>query len=188
MPAGPVHHEYWKRDLPVVLATSVILAVLGLFTSSYLVEFAIWYSFWYWTGRYFDPDLDLTGVTMAEGRMLRELGLLGVFLFGVTSSYAALIGWIIKTFKIKGAIGGTHRTWLTHSIVPGTLIRVAMIDILVYSMVEIIGKLLHFLLGGYLTFALGDILGFILSQICGLGTSDARHIYLDKHYGEDYGR
>jgi hypothetical protein len=186
MPSGEVHHQYWKKDLPYIVGVSVVTFVVSLFLQKYYVsEFVVWYVVWYWAGRYFDPDLDLPGVTMSEGRMLRELGLLGVLLFAGTSFYAAFIGWIIKKFKIGGAIGGSHRTWLTHSIVPGTLIRVAFIDFPIYYSIDILNKLIFIILGGWLNFGLGDILAFILAQVAGLGTSDLRHILLDNANGDE---
>ena len=179
MPSGQVHHSWWRHDLPYVVVLGVVLFVVGLFKSSYISEFAVWMVVWYWTGRYIDPDLDLTGVTMAEGRLLRELGLLGVFLFAATSFYAALIGWIIKKFKVKGAIGGSHRTWLTHSIFPGTVIRVAMVDMPIYMSVNIVNDLIALVTSVSLIFSISDILAFILAQVAGLGISDLRHITLD---------
>jgi uncharacterized metal-binding protein len=182
MPSGQVHHEYWKRDLPYAVGLGVVLFVVGLFKNLYLAEFAVWFVFWYWMGRYIDPDLDLPGVTQAEGRMLRELGLLGVLLFAGTSLYAALIAWIMRVLKIKG---NPHRSKLTHSIVPGTIIRAGMINVPIYALVDMFGQLLLRSFEIYLAFAFSDILAFILAQVAGLGVSDLRHISLDKHYKGD---
>lgn len=182
MPDGATHHLYWKKDLPFVIAAGILLLVVGLFKSLYLSEFAVWMVIWYWMGRYIDPDLDLIGVTQAEGRMLRELSLLGVFLFSFTSFYAAFIMWVFRTFKVKG---NTHRSWVTHSIVPGTVLRAGLIDIPLWAIVSTFGDWMFLTFGLVQNFASGDILAFILAQVAGLGISDLRHILLDRYSGDE---
>ena|SRR5688572_7536076 len=183
MPDGATHHRFWRRGLTVVAVSSAFLFVWGIMYNSYVSEFAVWWLFWYWMGRYIDPDLDLLGTTMAEGRMLRELDLLGVFMVPVWTFYAAGIGYAVKKFKIKGAIGGTHRTWLTHSLIPGTLIRQALICLCLHIAVNWATFGTNVLFGGTINFHPSDVGTFLLAQFAGLGLADAIHIYLDNHYG-----
>jgi hypothetical protein len=183
VPDGATHYKYWKRGLAVVIPASGILFVAGIFSNLYVSEFALWLLFWYWCGRYIDPDWDLLGVTQAEGRIQRELDLLAVFILPVTTFYAAGIGYIVKKFHIAHAIGGSHRTWLTHSLVPGTLLRCVLICLCLGSMVNWANFILGHFLNGVLVFYPYDLAAFGLAQFAGLGTADSIHLWLDHHYG-----
>ena len=100
MPAGPIHHKYWKLwILPTLAASLVLLGSASIYMvrtakfeylASYVLEFWLWFNLWYLSGRYIDPDWDGTTITSAEGRSTRELGLLGVFLFGISPSMQRL--------------------------------------------------------------------------------------------------
>jgi hypothetical protein len=184
MPSGDVHYRYWKAGLRIVIPTSGIVFAWGVAFNSYVAEFAIWFLFWYWMGRYADPDWDLLGVTGAEGRIQRELGLVAVFALPVTTFYAAQVAYITKVFNIKGAIGGSHRTWLTHSPI-GTLHRCVLICL---SLLTVINWA-NFLLGQYqigvIAFHPYDLATFMIAMIAGLGVSDSIHIILDKLHGGD---
>jgi hypothetical protein len=179
MPAGKVHAEYHRKYQLLAIGVGIFAFCVGLLYNSYICVVAVWFVIWYWAGRYIDPDLDLQGITAAEGRMLRELDILGVFLVPITAFYAALIGYIIKKFKIKGAIGGSHRTWLTHSIVPGTLIRQAIICLVISFGVNLANEITQIAFGFVFTFSILDILAGMLGQFLGLGSADLIHILLD---------
>ena len=185
MPSGKIHHEYHQKFLPAVAVGSATLFVVGIIVSSYISEMAVWMFFWYWSGRYIDPDWDLLGVTEAEGRMLRELGYLGVMFIPVTAFYAANIGYFTKKLGIKGAIGGTHGTWLTHKVIPGTLIRQSIICLVILFVVNSVNAILEQTFGGWLEFATKDLIAFLIGQFLGLAVSDTIHILLDKYYGGD---
>lgn len=182
MPSGEVHFAYWKKGLKVAVLVAAAIFVAGLLYSSYLSEFALWFLFWYWCGRWCDPDLDLIGISAAEGRLLRELDLLGVFILPLTTFYAAGIGYVIRKFRIPGAIGGSHRTWLTHSLIPGTLLRCVFICICLGSVINWADFIFGYLRNGALHFHPYDLAAFGLAQFMGLGIADAIHIWLDSHY------
>lgn len=184
MPAGAVHYEYWKRGLYAAVPGAAIGVIIGiLYQNLYLVEFWMWWLFWYWMGRYIDPDWDQAGITAAEGRMRRELGLLSLVIFPVTAFYAELVGHLIDVLNIKGAIGGTHRTWLTHSLVPGTVIRQVVVCLCLALALNLTNEALAVTFGGSLNFAAKDLHTFYFAMFAGLGTTDLIHILLDKYYG-----
>ena len=184
MPAGVVHYKYHQSLLIPVILIGIGVFSFGIIRERYyLSEVALWFVVWYWAGRYVDPDLDLQGITMAEGRMLRELDFLGVLLVPVTAFYAAGIGYAIRKFGIQGAIGGSHRTWLTHSLIPGTMIRQLLICSILVFVLNLANRSLSALFGGSLQFAPWDLVAFVTGQFLGLGAADILHISLDNYYG-----
>ena len=76
------------------------------------VEFALGTMLGYLAGSIIDPDLDLMGVTKAEGRMMK-IPILGHVLFGIWSMYGSI-------FRKH------HRSFWTHSYLFSTLIRWAL--------------------------------------------------------------
>lgn len=187
-PAGPVHHKYHQAYMPVAFAVSIAVFIAGFFVDGgYISEGAVWFLFWYWAGRYIDPDWDLQGITMAEGRMTRELDILGVFMAPVTAFYAAAVGYTIRKFNVKGAIGGTHRTYLTHSLIPGTLGRQLLICSILYFVLNLANDAVAHIIGGRLEFATLDLFAFVVGQFLGLGSADLVHIILDNYYHEKKG-
>lgn len=183
MPSGEVHYQYWRKGMMVVVPTSGILFVWGCFFNSYVAEFALWFLVWSFCARWIDPDWDLLGVTGAEGRIQRELDLLAVFILPVTTFYAAGVGYIVKRFKVGGAIGGSHRTWLTHSIIPGTLGRCVLICMCLFTVVNWANFILGSIGLGALNFHPYDLAAFGAAQFSALGIFDGIHIWLDKRYG-----
>lgn len=180
MPDGTTHHAYHKAAaIPFAAAVSVVSAYAGLvlyrlgglYNAGYAIEFWFWSNFWYLSGRWFDPDLDGLGISSAEGRMLRELKLVGALLYGYFSLYAGLMYWLAGVLKLKGLFG-SHRSALTHSPI-GTAIRILFLD----------APLALLYLGAHqlfnVQFSNGDLLVFLLSQFIGLGSADGVHVFLD---------
>lgn len=190
-PAGTVHHHYHRLwQFPVLAVSSIIgglLAVYCLFyipsVNGYVLEFWFWMNFWYYAGRVVDPDLDLIGVSAAEGRALRNMGLMGTLFFGYSSFYAALMQYVARKFKIKGLFG-SHRSWLTHSPI-GTLIRIFFINAPLAYLYQMVGMALAYGLNINFRFADSDLAVFFAAQIVGLGIADGIHVYLDNHYSEN---
>lgn len=189
-PAGVVHHYYHKLWALPFICVSTVLAGSGaiylaetsrISLASYVLEFWLWANFWYISGRIIDPDLDLIGVSAAEGRALREGGIFGVFFFGYSSFYSALMYYLSKKLHIRG-IAGAHRSWLTHSPI-GTLIRICFINAPLAYLYQVSGLIFNFF---HVNIRLADIdiLIFFAAQFVGLGIADAIHVYLDNHYGE----
>lgn len=182
MPDGATHYTYWKRGLAAIIPTSGIIFAYGLAFNTYVAEFALWLLFWYWMGRYIDPDWDQHGMTSAEGRIQREHPLLAMFVLPVSTFYVSQVYFLVRVFKIGGAIGGTHRTWLTHSLI-GTLHRCVLICLCLLTVVN----WANFLLGQYqfgaIAFHPYDLATFVTAMIAGLGISDSIHIILDKLHG-----
>lgn len=190
MPAGIVHNYYHKLwRFPVFAVSTVILGLFAIYLvfhnpslSSYVLEFWFWTNVWYVSGSIISPDLDLLGVNVSEGAALRKYGLLGVFFFGYSSFYAALMQYIARKFKIKGLFG-SHRSWLTHSPI-GTLIRIFFINAPLAYLYQMVGMALSYGLNINLRFADSDLIVFFAAQILGLGIADGIHVWLDLHYSE----
>lgn len=180
MPDGQTHHHYWNKiRRPLTLACAIGF-VSGLFYwNAYPAEFFFWVFVHYMSGRYIDPDLDLEGVTASEGRMGRELDFFGLIWRWWWMLYALLLGYIIKRLNIPGAIGGTHRTWLSHSLVPGTIIRMIFANIPFFFMINLVSDFLP----GSIEIARLDLIIYYLAQFSGLGLADIIHLTLDKKHG-----
>lgn len=192
MPDGATHAKYHTLGfIPLVASTTAAAIVSSLFLMNkgdwwviaYILELWFWVLFWYYAGRYIDPDWDQVTMTKAEGNFTRELGLLGAFMYGYSSFYAALMNYFARKLGIKGGIAGAHRTWLTHSPI-GTLIRMGFINApLVYA--YNIAKIPFAYFDLTLMLASTDIAVFLLAQLVGLGIADGIHVILDMTYGEN---
>jgi uncharacterized metal-binding protein len=131
------------------LVTSVTIGV----TSCYLTGIGV--TFGYLLGRYIDPDIDQLVVTNAEGRLLRELGLIGAIIVAFLFPYAYMSRWV-----------GGHRSFLTHFPVISTALR------LLYILVPL-------MMYKWSLFENENFLLFLLGTWIGLSISDFTHWILD---------
>jgi hypothetical protein len=83
---------------------------MSVFSSFWDWKFGLGYFLGYTFHRWCDNDLDLMGVSGAEGRMVNELPIIGHIFFGASSAYGS---WFRKK----------HRSFLTHFPVVSTIIR-----------------------------------------------------------------
>jgi len=150
MPSGKVHYHYFKIGfipaIPVSLITLVYFPYVG---TGMLVGYAM--------GRYVTPDWDIMGVSEDEGKMVREIPILGYFLYGISSTYGAIFRRL-------------HRNYLTHFPMLSTFIRLVFLfwwlPLLLYFV-----KISSHAWGLY-----GDMFFGIL---IGLSLADAIHWFLD---------
>lgn len=105
---GAEHYRIYKKHYLVAFVVAIVLAFFNPLVGA---GFALGY---FLLARYIDPDLDQISVTAAEGRMMREWKIFGVFLFMYFAPYA----YIMRIF-------GGHRSFLTHFPVISTGIRLA---------------------------------------------------------------
>lgn len=102
MPSGKTHYELWKVGWTIVPAVFMACP-----TNWSAVGSIIGYGL---IGQFVDPDLDLVGITSAEGRMMRKLPLIG----GLFVAYWTFYGFLFR---------GKHRSFWTHSLFVSTAIR-----------------------------------------------------------------
>lgn len=165
MPDGATHLRYLKAAALPIVGVYVVLEIVHPNWWPYLGSAV----FWYWTTRYFDPDLDQISITSAEGRMMRELPFIGFFMTAWWTLYAGIMNLVLG----KGA----HRSWLTHSILPGTIFR-AIWFWLPYS---ILG---YFLLGKGVNIFGPWLQPVLVGQLISWGLADLIHITLDRIKGD----
>lgn len=103
MPNGAVHYSLWKKGWVLSAVTSAALIKSYPLISAFSL-------LGYWLGQFIDPDLDLVGITSAEGRAMRKWPLIG----GLFVTYWMMYGYIFR---------GKHRAFATHSIFFSTVIR-----------------------------------------------------------------
>ena len=121
MSDGKKHHELWRKGWKIALPLSFLtyaitdpvtgyicsqagcLSVNSLYAGGLLLGYGM--------GRYVDPDMDLVGATNADGRLINEIPILGVFLFGHWATYGAI-------FRKH------HRSFWTHFPGVSTAIRI----------------------------------------------------------------
>lgn len=116
------------------------------------IGYFVGYSFHRWC----DNDLDLMGVSGAEGRMVNELPLIGHLMFGASSAYGSL-------FRKK------HRSFWTHFPVVSTLIRLVFFFTVPFIFLDSWG--INLIGGGWVWFWLGFF--------AGLSHADGVHYTLD---------
>ena len=101
MPNSKVHYKLWKIGWADAVCSATAFAYYyPLVSAGILVGYAF--------GKIDDPDLDLVGISGAEGRALRSLGPLGVV-------------WVMYWFPYGTLF--KHRSFWTHSYVFSTAIR-----------------------------------------------------------------
>ena len=174
MPDGQIHYEYWsKLKTPariialvtfniILRVTNLSLIICSIFFFGQILAYEL-------LGRYLDPDLDQPSWTAAEGRMIKDFGVFALPLLAYWSVYAYFIfalAYITKT--TNGSLGG-HRTFWSHSIPLGTIIRF----VFAFWWTPFV---ITYFNGEYLYYSITLLLGMFV----GLVNSDSIHIYLDE--------
>lgn len=127
MSDGKTHNVYYTRGWIFALVLAVFFLVIGLRHG--FLEGIIWCIFSlfnYFICRWIDPDLDQIGITLQEGRMLRDSRKLSCFVgfFGALwVSYWFMYAWLI------GLVGG-HRSIASHGFAIGGFIRMIYLNLL----------------------------------------------------------
>lgn len=179
MPNGIIHEKYrGAYTLPVSISAFFGAVVISIVMKN-LYPFipALVVIIQYRLTKYIDPDLDQVGRTKSETRMLDNFGPITGKLFQVYwTIYAGFMNTLATFFGIAHPWYGAHRTWLTHSIFPGTVIRMIWFD-------------LPFVVIWYLFFDLPVVLvpviiSVLVAQFGALAIADYIHIWLDNNYKE----
>lgn len=154
MPNNKVHHSYWKIFFPLAVLLSVAVGVVMWDIYAGLLVFA-----GYLLGAICDPDLDQISITGAEGRAMRQFGLLGVLYSAYWMPYAYLI---------------PHRSWVSHSIGISTAIRLIYLMLIPLGVATYLGVV-------YMDDTTMTLLIYIFGYVwMGLTLADSVHIILDK--------
>ena len=149
MPSGDIHYQYYMKGYWVEIPVSLLLVLVDW-------QFSLGNLCGYSIGRWIDPDWDIMGTNNAEGRMVRELKVIGHFMYGVSSTYGSI-------FR------GYHRSFITHFPIVSTMIRIIFVGFVPFLVcdnlgVNLIGKGWH---------------KFWLGFWVGLSTADGIHWWLD---------
>lgn len=115
MPDGATHHKIWKiglSGLPLVDIGLTLAAAPLIFSYREHWVFSVGIPIGYLYGLFIDPDLDIVGMTQAEGRMMNTFPIIGNIMVGYWTVYGAF-------FRRH------HRSWLTHGPFISTAIRYA---------------------------------------------------------------
>ncbi len=118
MPSGDIHYHYYMKWYWVEVPATISLALVDW-------QFALGNIAGYSTGRWIDPDWDLMSVNSGEGRMAREIWVLGHFLYGISSTYGSI-------FKSH------HRSFITHFPVVSTLIRIIFVGFVPFLTITVL--------------------------------------------------
>ena len=147
MPSGEIHYKYWKRGW-----TAQGLISIGLmFVQPFVALGSI---VGYFLGQWLDPDLDIVGMTNAEGRMLK-VPILGALAVAYWTFYGAL-------FRRK------HRSVWTHGYILSTGIRYGYSFWWLYFVIPVVYDWMMY-----------SLIGIFI----GLCLSDALHIWADRKFG-----
>lgn len=169
MPDGATHLKLWRGGLtvipPVVTATWIVGSFLSLRTSCYLetcvpghVSMSLGILLGYLYGAFIDPDMDIVGMTQAEGRLMRKLGIVG----GLLVAYWTFYGYL---FRKK------HRSIWTHGPVLSTVIRYGyqfwLPWIYIYNSTVDLSWLIFIFIGMFIGTTLSDTIHFAADWISG---------------------
>lgn len=153
MPSGEIHYRAFKKGYLIEIPLSVIMSFWDW-------RFGLGNIVGYSLHRYLDNDLDLMGVTAAEGRMVRELPILGNFMFGMSSIYGSFTRH-------------NHRNFWTHFPFISTLIRLFFFFVFPFALLDAYG--INLIGNGWHLFWIG-LWG-------GLSHADGIHYFLDVKSG-----
>lgn len=152
MPDGLKHYEYFKKGYFFEIPFSIFISLWDWkFAFGNLVGYSL--------GRWIDPDWDVLTANNSESRMIKELPILGSFLFGISSTYGSL-------FYRR------HRGFFSHFPVISTLIRLIFVFGIPFVILD--EKGFNFIGNGWVWFWTGVWIG--LSQ------ADGIHWFLDLTY------
>jgi uncharacterized membrane protein len=168
---GATHYAYYKRGYATLPAVTAVLWLSTIFYYWEPVEQALrsllFASFLYLLGRWVDPDLDQAGTSSADSRMVKEIPILGYFLYLYWTAYALSMSALARLLRVSAGHLGAHRTWLTHSYL-GTLIRVGYFNIPVIAGLMLTGfhppLLSNYLAGMVIAFAYADSIHYRLDR------------------------
>jgi len=173
MAPGNVHRAVWKANIPRVI--TLTLGVIVIFHR-------FWWSYWfagvlllsYLSGKYIEPDLDQPALTVSDSSMKRDFPIVGYLMVLWWTIYAYVVfALALITGKTNGYLGG-HRTWASHSIFPGTVLRQIWLDIPIMVPFWIFNWDVN-----------QSIIPIVLGQFAGLAINDLLHLKYDRK-GIDY--
>jgi hypothetical protein len=164
-------HEKWRR---VGFIGIVVLEVGGIiyWTSTFPQRNEIFLCmvsllFNYFLTRYISPDLDQLTMTSQEARMFKELSIFGLLGMMWWLGYAGIMAILVGK-------GSAHRSKLTHTIIPGTLIRMIWFNIPIslvlyfvhqkYQLLSYSYLVAPYLIGQFISWSYADIIHFTLDR------------------------
>lgn len=181
MSDGPEHYRHYKKGGKRIIFIWFILWIATMLNDNfylYMMQDCFFYAIWqyYVICRYIDPDLDQISLTSGDGRMLKEIPVLGYVFAAYWTLYSAFMNIVaIVTRTGKGHLGA-HQTFWTHSRF-GTLIRIIWFnipvsEIYVYWNMYFAGT----------TYAVNSymVVVYLLSQLIAFSRADGIHYKLDK--------
>lgn len=170
MADGKTHYTAWKYGSVAAVSAGVATAALGLYLGDMnVVAAGPAIVVGYGLGRWISPDLDLVGANSDEGRMMKELKIVGALLFAWFSVYAYLM-------RFAGLGKKGHRNFFSHFPGVSTVIRLAwlllfpLVSIPIYFSIQR-GFGEYFVLPVTITCAVG--------VVAGLSIADTLHYVLD---------
>lgn len=155
-PPGFVHHRFYNAGYIFNIPASIF------FMLNRNIYFGLGYFIGYISGRWIDPDWDISSISEAEGRAIRELWILGYVIYGISSFYGAIFRkW--------------HRSFLTHFPIVSTSLRI----LLLYSV-----PMWYLYSNGILVYNIFQQ-EFYFGYLVGLSSADFIHYAADKMWDDD---
>jgi uncharacterized metal-binding protein len=170
MPDGATHFKLWRGGLALIPPVSFIVyetaSRMGL---KYLCSdsglcfaghgsMTIGITLGYLYGAFVDPDMDIVGMTQAEGRMMRKLGIVG----GALVAYWTFYGYLFRKY---------HRSFWTHGPVISTAIRYCyqfwLPWIYIYNSSQDHSWLVYGFIGMFIGTTVSDIIHFLADKASG---------------------
>ncbi len=185
---GAIHHLWWRRGYIIIAVICGLLMMISSMVNAFYdgvlfsaLQVCIWMHIFYMIGRWIGPDSDQLMMTSGDNRMVRELGIFGIVFGFWWTMYAYLMFAIAKLGGFAHPWYGAHRSWLTHSILPGTAIRLAWFNVPIFILFLAIYKVYEWHPGiqFVIPYCTGSAWAFIVA--------DQIHLLVDK-IGDGYGK
>lgn len=156
MPSGSVH-----------TATSVILSVpIGLSVGNMAGDVAgLGAALGCLAGVFVNPDLDVNGLTSSEWKLIK---------FSIVLGMLWTLAWLPYAFILK------HRSFLSHSIILSTAIRIGYMWLVLLAGAWLFGRVLGVRISINVPPMPMSVQSFLWGAFGGLCASDAAHIIMDR--------
>lgn len=178
---GQIHFKWWKRGVFILPLLSIVWLIVVAATGYDTVDlwpYIIWANINYFITRYIDPDLDQLSFTSADNRMVRELWILGMMFAGYWTFYAFCLFVIAKLGGFAHPWMGAHRTFLSHSVPFGTIVRMLFFNAPIVVLIALIDRGLGIKLLDT-NFSPQIVIPYISAQFVAFSVADTIHLKVD---------
>ena len=191
--ADGITHERWRKMGFLPIAIIALGAAIFSLKDPFYLYCSISILWNYLLTAFIGPDLDQISLGSQDAKMIWRIPILGFLGFIWWSTYAYIMAILTRKHS-------AHRSWLTHSIIPGTLIRMAWHNLPIGAVLYLaslkfdIWFMLPFaapyLIGQFIAWSVTDLIHLILDRSPQYATNQQRSLgrrYDNRRYNNEHG-